>query len=407
MNTNNDELERLLGDELNDRAGDIGGARLNLSDVRGRARSIRRTRVAVSTMGAAAVIAAVVVPMVLVVGPGRDSDTLPPAESPTVNRTDDPADPDDSAEPVDPHPPLAYALGSEIHPVDGAPFTPQVDATEGMFFARFGDQWVVGTYNDTGFLLSVVDGTGKLVRSFDAAEGSGVVSNEAGTAVTWLGRDGSARVLAVGEDEPAVLPGDVPGKLRMTTLTGLRGDDCSAGDCELLFQVWVDDHSENYRMTMDGQPERILPELVDVTDISPDGTLATGATSVDVFNQTSCSAVVEMATGDQLWETCKAGDLRFSPDGEHVLGNDPYLDGPNHWTWMVFDAGDGSQVRRGEGIVYGEDWDSPTTWLVVLGDSDTDRTRVVRYELGSQQPTVVAESDTDQLDGPGFNYESR
>ena len=37
MNTNHDELERLLGDELHDRAGDIGGARLRFDDVRGRA----------------------------------------------------------------------------------------------------------------------------------------------------------------------------------------------------------------------------------------------------------------------------------------------------------------------------------------------------------------------------------
>ena len=44
MNTNHDELERLLGDELNDRAGDIGGARLHFGDVRGRATSIRRRR---------------------------------------------------------------------------------------------------------------------------------------------------------------------------------------------------------------------------------------------------------------------------------------------------------------------------------------------------------------------------
>ena len=60
MNTNHDELERLLGEELNDRAGDIGGARLHFGDVRGRATSIRRRRRVAAGAGVAAVLAVAV-----------------------------------------------------------------------------------------------------------------------------------------------------------------------------------------------------------------------------------------------------------------------------------------------------------------------------------------------------------
>jgi hypothetical protein len=403
MNTH-DELEELLGRELHGQVDGMNSAPLGLRDVQGRARSIRRTRVAASTIGAAAAVAAVVVPLVLVMGPDRGGHTLPPAVSPTVTQ---------SADPADPHPPLSFSLGQEIHPVDGAPFTPELDATEGLRFFRFGDQWVVGTYGSgdgNGLLLSVVGDTGTVVRSFEIAE-SNIVSNEQGTAVAWVDQDDAVRVLAVGMDEPAVLTGELPAPSNMTTLVALRGDDCAEGDCEVLFQSYVDDGSgtrtEIYRMSMDGQPEQILDTVMNLSDVSPDGTLATGLISMDNIEQTSCSAVVEIATGKQRWKTCEAGNLRFSPDGEHVLGSDPYLDGANHSLWVVLDAADGSEVRRGEGIVFDEAWDTDTSWLVIAGESGTEKAWVQRYELGTKQPTVIGEPSDRQITGLGYQVERR
>ena len=262
MNTNNDNLEQLLVDELHDAAGGMGGARLQLTDVRGRARSIRRTRIAVGTVGAAVAVAAAVIPLALVVGMDRSADQLPPSNSPTVT---------ESAEQTDPHPSLAFAQGSEIHPVDGEPFTPELDTSSGMQFVRFGENWVVASYDDVAMRVSVVDGTGRVLKSYDAVENP-IVANAAGTAVAWLGRDGAARVLAVGADEPAVLAAELPGRLELNTLLALRGD-CTGSDCELLFDSYTDQGSETYRMGLDGQPERILEgALMSLSDISPDGT---------------------------------------------------------------------------------------------------------------------------------------
>ena len=95
MNTNHDELERLLGDELHDRAGDIGGARLHFGDVRGRATSIRRG--AGSRLGPVRPPLAVASPYRLAIRRRARTRTSPPASQephrhpagpPTLARTD-------------------------------------------------------------------------------------------------------------------------------------------------------------------------------------------------------------------------------------------------------------------------------------------------------------------------------
>ena len=82
MNTNHDELERLLGEELHGRAGDIGGARLRFGDVRGRATSIRRRRRVGGGSGVAAAMLIVAVPVGLSLADATTESAPPVAPSP-------------------------------------------------------------------------------------------------------------------------------------------------------------------------------------------------------------------------------------------------------------------------------------------------------------------------------------
>ena len=132
-----------------------------------------------------------------------------------------------------------------------------------------------------------------------------------------------------------------------------------------------------------------MPGLLSLDDISPDGTLATGYTVIDEQAFEFCSAVVEIRTGRQLWETCEASSLRFSPDGESVLGIDPYPDGFGHSFVDVLDARDGTLLRHYEGgTVFDERWERDGTYLVSM-QTNAGENLLLRLGLGDEEPEVV------------------
>ena len=164
MNTNHDELERLLGDELNDRAGDIGGARLHLSDVRGRATLDPAHSRRGGTLGAAAVAAAVVVP-----GTGlaiTDADACRRHE-PDGQPRRRPGRPRRLARTTaDARRPGARRTrrGRVLHPVDGGRHARQGSTRRTAVPGAVRRPARGRHVQRPGLVLSVVDGTGKLVR---------------------------------------------------------------------------------------------------------------------------------------------------------------------------------------------------------------------------------------------------
>ncbi len=361
-----------------------GTPTLTLDDVRGRARGIRRRRASLAAAAGVGVVAAAVVPIALLVGRGTSEDTLPPVDTPTVSDTANPV----TEEPLGP----GWIVDGEVHAADGTSFTPDVDG-EISYLLRLGaDRWVLGAYPDGGqFRILVVDASGAVLSSHAALDG-GLAGDDAGNAVAWVGTDLRPRSLSAGMEEPLRWAGELrSGRTPPFPVQVLPG--CDEQSCELVAELWASgsgDESSLVAVTSQGNMQPFEPRgLIRVFDISPDGTLASGYTVVDEQAFEFCSAVVEIRTGRQLWETCEASSLRFSPDGESVLGIDPYPDGFGHSFVDVLDARDGTRLRHYEGgTVFDERWEQDGTYLVSI-QANAGENLLLRLGLGDEEPEVV------------------
>lgn len=381
---------------------EAGTPRLTLDDVRGRARRIRRTRAALTTTGAAGVVLAAVVPIALLVGGDRSTDSLPPADAtPTVV---------DTANPVGPDPaPVtgvsqagSWMVDGEVHPAQGEPFRPAVDGDVVSFAGLTDGRWVVTSGPGGGAsTVSIVDGTGALLAAYDAQD-TYLATDDVTSAVSWIGPGGDPQVLLSGVDEPIATGAELDTRLSPPTpLEILPG--CSADECYVLVETYDRSPSGSTRSAVgiDGSVQDLdRLGLRSITDVSQDGALVSGVTSVDEIGQEYCSGVVSFATGEQLWETCDAGTLRFSPDGLHVLGIDPLLDGANHSFVQVLDARTGDPVgERLEGTVFDEAWVDAEHYLVSLGNADGENA-LFRFSLDGEPAERVADAIA-----PGFEDE--
>ena len=358
-----------------------GTPTLTLDDVRGRARGIRRRRASVAAAAGAAVVAAAVVPIALLVGGGTSDDTLPPVDTPTVSDTANPV----TEEPLGP----GWIVDGEVHAADGTSFTPDVDG-EISYLLRLGaDRWVLGAYPDGGqFRILVVDASGAVLSSHAARE-YGVLGDRSGSAVVWVAKDNVRRLLVAGSDEPVEMRPLIPSGSDLRAL--LPG--CTVESCTTIVESYgISPGEDSTLLAMDengGVTGFDVPGLLSLEDISPDGTLATGYTVVDEQAFEFCSAVVEVRTGRQLWESCEASSLRFSPDGESVLGIDPYPDGFGHSFADVLDARDGTRLRHYEGgTVFDERWEQDGTYLVSM-QTNAGENLLLRLGLGDEEPEVV------------------
>ena len=374
-----------------------GTPTLTLDDVRGRARGIRRRRASLAAAAGAGVVAAAVVPIALLVGGGTSEDTLPPVDTPTVSDTANPV----TEEPLGP----GWIVEGEVHAADGTSFTPDVDG-EISYLLRLGaDRWVLGAYPDGGqFRILVVDASGAVLSSHAARE-YGVLGDRSGSAVVWVAQDNVRRLLVAGSDEPVEMRPLIPSGSDLRAL--LPG--CTVESCTTIVESYGISPGEDSTLLAMRENGGVtgfdVPGLLSLEDISPDGTLATGYTVIDEQAFEFCSAVVEIRTGRQLWETCEASSLRFSPDGDLVLGIDPYLDGPNHSLQVLLDAETGEELARHETTIYDETWDSPDSWLSVEGGGSTSS--VIRYTWdGSRLTPEVLDGpvETDAEIEPGTAY---
>lgn len=395
-------------DALRIQAVGAGAPTLTLDDVRDRARSIRRRRAAAVAGSTAVLVAAAVVPIALLAG-GGSTDTLPPADTPTVSDTANPV-PDPPAEAVEAVDQRgSWVEGEVIHPAEGEPFTPDVSGEVSSVIGLTDGRWVLGAYPDGGsFTLVVTDSSGEVLASYDALDG-GLTSDDAGGAVSWMGPDSRPMVLLAGGEEPVRLPAEIDGaRSPATPIEILPG--CGTEECAVIVEVYDDgpDGSTDYAVTLDGEVrslERL--GLLSITDVSPDGALASGVVSADDLTLEYCSAVVVLATGEELWRTCEAGSFRFSPDGSSVLAIDPYLDGPNHSFVQVLDALTGDPLReRLEGIVFDETWTGDGDYLALLGNED-GASVIVRLDLEGPPEQVAGPATGRYPEEPAFRLTGR
>lgn len=347
MSNDTDQLSRALRDHSEQMA----GRSLDLGDVKGRARSIRRRRQA-GAGAVAAVVLAVAAPVAITVTDAFDAQPVPPADR---TETPDPnPDRTDQAQPEPVFPAEPVVLTTEGLP-DGKPTTvPYIDyganqlvTPEGTvdlpgqtaMAAPYGDGWI--TIGGEGPLVRWTDADGDPIRSEPAASSLLAVSDD-GSQVAWVeGRFGDPQVELVaaptsgGEERSWMIePGD--GEVRPV---GFLGED------RPVFTV------VETSVNAIAEPDGSLTELGVfnwVSDASTANGLVAGQTSYGV--QKSCYGVMDpdASTTETLWGTCDHRLGSFSPDGSYVFGIDPEADGMGSPSAAVLDARTGEVLVRFE-----------------------------------------------------------
>lgn len=298
---NDQTLEERLGRSLDRQAAGLHGAPFGIDDVRGRARQVRRRRraAAAGLVGAAVLAVAVPVGLGLGAGAGERTQGIDPAQGPT------PA----------PAPAGAAVLHDGVVTLaDGR--TVEVDVPDDVtMFGVLADGRIVAPANDTGTIrVFAPDGT----RLADhPAASTAITMGEGDRTVAWTDPDLGVQVLEAGADEPVAFP-RIPMKEDFEgSIDAVLGSGCAAGGCRVL---GGDGATTAYEITLDGASRLRTPEPFRVKDVSPDGT----RWAVDHADyrdpQFGCSGVYDVAADAVVARTCETADLRFAPDGQHLLG---------------------------------------------------------------------------------------
>ena len=367
MNTDHDELERLLGEELHDRAGDIGGARLHLGDVRGRATSIRRRRRFAAGIVAAAVMA-LAVPVGLNLADGTTQNSPPVAPSP------------------DPTPaPTPQADGSFLLTIKGLPTgqpakigytrldqkqlvmpgktfdTPEAYqeitpyGTDGWLALRGGD------YPPTGHQVVELNADFEVVRA--ASAGSSLALSSNAGQVAWVELEEGRSVLAIGSTD-----GSAP--MRTDLGDGVAHPVGFLPDDRVVFANTDQATAEqSFGLVAPDGTVTAFSGFLTLNDASDVNGLVAGQTDYR-RDGTSCAGV--LANSGMAWETCDYTLGRFSPDGRYVVGLANQYDGTGSPTVSILDAATGDPLvdfRPADGTYVGVDqveWEDEDTILATV-----------------------------------------
>ncbi len=362
MNTH-DELPGSLRGALQRRADGVGDDHpFTLDDVRGRARGIRRRRVAVGGLAASAVLA-IAVPLGLnAAGSPGTSPPLDPA-NPSPTQTAEPTPSETAPVPADPTgvrltsgvpqgvaaPGIDYAYRDRIVPAD-APDSPVQTEAEYQELAPLGDGWVGVWSEGEDITVDLVAADGSV--SWSGPGDFGLSASSDGTVVAFGAPGG--RIFTVTEgDEPQQLY-DGP----LSAVVAVTGSD--ACDAEHVCTVWANEITRNgaFSITSTGE-RREVPDLMRLRGVAADGSLAGTVSATD---DGSCSAVLE-PDGSERWRTCDHTPEQFSPDGRYVIGAPAYLDGAGEGRIAILDAATGDVLAeatndmRSQAFVSNARWD--------------------------------------------------
>jgi hypothetical protein len=369
MNTqNHDDLERLLGLELHDRAGGVHGTPLGLADVKGRAGRIRRNRRIAGGVVAAAVFA-LAVPVGLSV-----ADSVRP----------------DSSPPVAPSPDVPTEVARTTLTMDGL---------------ERGDAPGIEYFTEDGAVLPG-QGLQELDQSLQAlvespADGGWAALGPAADELLYLRQDFST----IGSD-PAYGLVTNPDRTRFAVTMPM-------GDEETLFarsttdrddgmawdfpkSSWVepigfldDNRVVYFARTFDdprqfgiAEPDGSLTELPDRPEwisASPDNGLVALQTKVNE-DASGCFGVVDpdASLTEPVWETCDYSLGAFSPDGRFVLASSAYQSGLGPVSMAVLDSATGrlvasfDQTRDTQVTLMGAAWESDDTVIALANEGLTN-----------------------------------
>ena len=376
MNDIHDDLH----ETLQRHAGDLYGAPLSLDTVRTRARRIRRNRRLAVAGGIAAALVVIVPTGMLATGNLGGNDSLPgyTTQGPSPTKA---ADPDLEPSGVG----VAYAQGTSLVMPDGTevhlphPYQ-QVLVAGGEVYGAEPDA-------DTGYWNVDVVGEDGPTDSFVAT--SQLVSDAAGTVVTWATPDGELKSRANGA-ETTIAP--EVGEVAPHTILG--GPDCAetADGCTVFY---TGSQGEQLATHSGAGTNEVLGAPLKVNDVNADGLIAMQTSATP---DGSCSGVLDQSTGEYPFTTCKYTLGRFSPDGTYVSAGPDYLSGNGSAFAAILDA-HGKEVARyapESGVVWSTQWEDDTHLLVLQHDGSgwSVKRLAVGYEI---EDVLGPDSSTDEL----------
>ncbi len=398
MNTDNDQLETILGSKLHDRAGAVSGSPLTFHDVRGRATSIRRRRLAGAGIGLVAAVA-VIAPFAisstgLMDTKGPDQ---PVAPAPTqvvraaltldgLQRGDDPA--------------IEYFTGDGVVlPDTGLQRLPT--SLQALVPSEL-DGWWLALSPGRDEVLTLGPGFDQVSAQ---AIGQNFVSGPDRSAVAWTEVEGNRQTLTMhsttADDDDAVW--DFPRTPQVDPVD-------FAGGGSLLFQTTnrADGTHEMGIASEDGTTSLFEGDFVQAIAASPVTGLVAVQTSSD-SEAAGCFGVVDPSstTARTVWETCAYSLGAFSPDGRYVLASDPYLSGLGPTSVSVLEAETGDLVTtfqpgRGTPItLMGLVWESSGSILAMTNDG-SDNTLLRLGVDGTIEETVEPIPDDPMADVPFY-----
>ncbi|HYH34749.1 MAG TPA: hypothetical protein VD814_06310 [Nocardioides sp.] len=330
----NNDLTTRLSRELHQQVDGWHDAPLTLESVRDRAGSIRRTRRLAAAGVTAAAVCAVAVPTALVGADltGRSDRDVAPVDTPS--------------EAVDSENPVAesaldvpYLEGRELVLPDGTRARLPERYQGG---AVLGDDAFFGIRSDGGgnLFLDELDDQLQVAASVPL-DSPGLAVNADSTAMTYS----SGGELVIRWEGGQASAGQ-QGPVQPVRLVG--GPDCteSTATCTVFFNPSGADPTPQVATNF-GAANGLPGDPVAVRDATEDGRAAV-TTEVDELAPSSCSAVVDLGTGRQAFETCDHALSHFSPGGEHLSATFGYSSGYGQGSLSILDATDGEEVLRYE-----------------------------------------------------------
>lgn len=365
----NDELTTRLSRQLHEQVDDWHSAPVTLEGVRGRARSIRRRRAALTTGVAAAAVLAVMTPLALTMG-DTGAQRPGPAENPTGVV-------EQQASEIG----VPYLEGRRLVLPDGTRRDLQQRYTGG---AVVGDT-VFGLRNDdSGFLvLDELDADGGVIDS--VVTETGITRNAEGSAIAYV-TDGE--LVVRGEDGHTVIGEFGP----VVPVRLLGGPDCTDGqsDCIVYFNDETGGAPEV--ATSFGSHNEVPGNPMAVVDVAEDGRISMITDVTDLPEPGSCSAVHDPSSGQEVHSSCDYTFGHFSPDGALLSATHSYQDGFGDGWHAILDADTGKELGR---------YESGTGGITQSVWEDSSHLLITSWEDGEWKVTRLAsDGSTEVVLGP-------
>jgi hypothetical protein len=334
MNTNHDELERMLGHDLHRQVDGMTGVPFGFDDVKGRAGKIRRNRRIAAGVGVAAALAVIVPTPITAGGTFEGKRDLDPAG---------------------PSPDVPVEVARTTLTLDGlergdAPameyFTPDGVVVPGQDVQPLSESYqaLVPEQETGGWFALRADGTTVefLDESFQGDGGGpatdGFTSTPDRSYVSWTQAGNGGQLLGVHSttDLNGTTTWEFP-EFPVVNPVGILGPD------SVIYEAVEGGAPQGVFVA---NPDGSTTKLPYVGARAADPVNGVAAVQTKMTDRAACFAVVEVATQEELWETCDQQLGTFSPDGRYVMATSVESDGMGPSTLSVLDAGTGDLVAE-------------------------------------------------------------